>query len=303
VRYQRAWLSDASRTETAFDVDATATVSYSPSAPLSLEAGATLLAFDAPTQPARPFPGSVEATFVAPSVDAEWRVAEGARLFFRNEPRIGDTALDQLYATNPYAQHAPALRPTLETTNAEAGLTLSRGLVRVVTAAGYRYAPTYRYFDLSTRRAYDGVYGDGVYGVRYDAARFLEGRGEVALQGVEGVQASLGLTVRDGTLPDLDAAIPNVAAVTADALLTLSFAGGDGFVTANGVFHGPRDAGLNRSVRLDPYFSVDLEGSYAVASDLELVARAEQLSLDTPTRWARYPQPIAELSVGLRLRW
>ena len=298
VQYQRSWLSNDAQTNTAFDVDATGTVSYSPSDPVSLEAGATLLAFDTPAQPTQPSAGSAEATFVAPAVNAEWRVAEGARLFLRNRPRLGETSLEHLYATNPYAQHAPSLRPTLETTNAEAGLTLTRGLVRLVAAAGYRYAPTYRYFALSAQGAYEGLHG-----VQYDAARFLEGRGEVALQGVEGVQASLGLTVQDGTLPDLDTSIPNIASVTADALLTLSFAGGDGFLKAYGQFHGPRDAGLNRSVRLDPYFSMDLEGAYAVGSDLELVARAEQLSIDAPTRWANYPQPVAALSVGLRLRW
>ncbi len=298
VRYQRSWLGEDPQTETAFDFDASGTLSYSPIEPVSVEAGAAFLTFDTPAQPALSNTGSAEATFIAPVVNAEWRVTEATRFYLRNRPRLGDTSLDQLYATNPYARHAPSLRPTLETTNAEAGLTLTRGLVRIVAAAGYRYAPNYRYFSLSSQEAYEGLYG-----VQYDTARILKGRGEVALQGVEGVQASLGLSVRDGTLPDVDAPIPNFAPVTADALVTLSFAGGDGFLKAHGEFHGPRDADVNQTVRLDPYLSVDLEGSYAVGSDLELVARAEQLSVNDPTLWANYPQPVAELSVGLRLQW
>ena len=304
AQYRRSWLGEGPQTQTAYDAEVSGTVSYSPIEPVSVEAGAAVLAFDTPAQPVQSNAGSAGATFVAPVVDAEWRVAGGTRLFLRNQPRLGDTALDPLYATNPYAQHAPSLRPPLETTNAEGGLTLTRGPVRVVAAAGYRYAPTYRYFDLDRggQGAGQGVY-QGLYQVRYDAARIWEGRGEVALQGVDGVQASLGLSVRDGTLPDVNGPIPNFAAVTADALLTVSFAGGDGFLKAHGEFHGPRDAGLSPTVRLDPYVSVDLEGSYAVGSDLELVARAEQLSPDAPTMWANYPQPVAELSVGLRLRW
>jgi len=298
AHYRRSWLEEDSQTDTAFDAEATATVSYSPIQSVSVEAGAAVLAFDTPAQPTQPNAGSVEATYVAPVVDAEWRLGPRTRLYLRNQPRLGDTALDPLYATNPYAQHAPSLRPTLETTHAEGGLTFTRGPVRMVAAAGYRYAPTYRYFNRAGQGAYEGLYR-----VRYDAARILEGRGEVALQGVEGVQASLGLSVRDGTLPDVDGPIPNFAAVVADALVTVSFAGGDGFLKAHGEFHGPRDAGLAPTVRLDPYVSVDLEGSYAVGSDLELVARAEQLSPDAPTLWENYPQPVAAFSVGLRLRW
>ncbi|WP_263809837.1 MULTISPECIES: hypothetical protein [Salinibacter] len=298
AQYRRSWLGEDPQTQTAYDADVSGTVSHSPIESVSVEAGAAVLAFDTPAQPTQPNAGSVEATFVAPVVDAEWRLGTRTRLFLRNQPRLGDTALDALYATNPYAQHAPSLRPTLETTHAEGGLTLTRGPVRMKAAAGYRYAPTYRYFD----RAGQGAYQE-LYRVRYDAARILEGRGEVALQGVDGVQASLGLSVRDGTLPDVDGPIPNFAAVTADALVAVSFAGGDGFLKAHGEFHGPRDAGLARTVRLDPYVSVDLEGTYAVGADLELVARAEQLSPDAPTLWANYPQPVAELSVGLRLQW
>ncbi|MCS3860463.1 hypothetical protein GGP86_000211 [Salinibacter ruber] len=298
AQYRRSWLGEDPQTQTAYDADVSGTVSYSPIESVSVEAGAAVLAFDTPARPARSNAGSVGATFVAPVVDAEWRVNGGPRLFLRNQPRLGDTALDALYATNPYAQHAPSLRPTLETTHAEGGLTLTRGPVRMKAAAGYRYAPTYRYFNRAAQGAYQGLYR-----VRYDAARILEGRGEVALQGVDGVQASLGLSVRDGTLSDVDGPIPNFAAVTADALVAVSFAGGDGFLKAHGEFHGPRDAGLARTVRLDPYVSVDLEGTYAVGADLELVARAEQLSPDAPTLWANYPQPVAELSVGLRLQW
>ncbi|WP_232798440.1 hypothetical protein [Salinibacter altiplanensis] len=294
ARFRRSWLGEDPETNTAFDVEASGTVSYSPTDPVSLDVGAAVLAFDTPAQPGQSSPGTADASFVAPVVDAGWRVAEGTRLFLRNRPRLGDTGLDPLYATNPYARHAPSLRPTLETTHAEGGLALTRGLVRIVAAAEYRYAPTYRFFSLAN---------EGLYRVQYDPARILEGRGKVALQGVEGVQASLGLSVRDGTLPDVDSPIPNFASVTADALVTVSFAGGDGFVKAHGTFRGPRDAGLRRAVRLDPYVSVDLEGSYAVGSDLELVARAEQLAPDAPTMWANYPQPVAELSMGVRLRW
>ena len=300
ARYQRSWLGGDPEDNTAFDLEGSGTVSLLPTASTSVTVGAMVLAYDTPAQPTTPDLGSATATFIAPVLDAEWRLAEGARLHLRNQPRLGDTALDQLHATNPYARHAPSLRPTLETTNAELGATLTRGPVRLITAAGYRYAPTYRFFSLTSLE--QGGY-ENLYRVGYDGAQILQGRGEVALQGIDGVQASLGLSVRDGTLESQDADIPNFAPVTVDAMVSFSFAGGDGFVTAQGRFESSRDASVVQSRQADPYLSVDLEGSYALSSRIEIVAKAEHLSWEAPTRWAAYPQPPAQVSAGLRLTW
>ena len=298
AEYRRSWLGGDPQEETAYDLAAEGTVSFSPIETVSIRGGAALLAFDTPAQSAQSSAQSVDQVRVGPVVDAEWRVADGTRLYLQNDPRLGSTALERLYETNPYAQHAPSLRPTLEPIRAEAGVTYSRGLVRLVVAGGYRYAPTYRYFSLDQQQDYQGVYQVG-----YDAARIVQGRGEVALQGVDGVQASLGLSVRDGALPDLDQPIPNFAPVTADAQVTVSFAGGDGFVQAHGEFLSPRDAGLAQNVRADSYVTMDLAGSYALGSGVDVVARVDHLSFEDPVQWANYPRPVAELSLGLRLRW
>ncbi|PSQ88035.1 MAG: hypothetical protein BRD42_00110 [Bacteroidetes bacterium QS_3_64_15] len=267
ARYQRSWLGGDPEDNTAFDLEGSGTVSFLPTASTSVEVGATVLAYDTPAQPTDPDLGSATATFIAPVLDAEWRIAEGARLHLRNQPRLGNTALDQLYATNPYARHAPSLRPTLETTNAELGATLTRGPVRLIAAAGYRYAPTYRFFSLTSLE--QGGY-EYLYRVGYDGAQIFQGRGEVALQGIDGVQASLGLSVRDGTLDR---------------------------------FESSRDASVGQSRQADSYLSVDLEGSYALSSRIEIVVKAEHLSWEAPTRWAAYPQPPAQVSAGLRLTW
>ncbi|MFB6097894.1 MAG: hypothetical protein ABEK84_02045, partial [Salinibacter sp.] len=65
----------------------------------------------------------------------------------------------------------------------------------------------------------------------------------------------------------------------------------------------PRYPSTARNDRVGSYFTLDLEGSYALTSDLEIVARAEHLSVEAPTLWARYPRPPAKISVGVRLHW
>lgn len=292
---RRTWFGGDPEDETAFSLDAGGRLTAYETESATVTVGARVLAYDTPAIPAQPQIGSAEATFFMPSVRAEWDVGDRARLHVHNRPRLGDTSLDQLYGTNPYAQHAPSLQPTIETTNAEAGLTVDFGQIRLVTGAGYRYAPVFRFFDYSRQ--------SGLYDVRYDAARIIQGRGQIALQGVEGLQASLGLSVRDGELRSPDTEIPSFAPVTGEAMLGLSFADGDGFLEAQTRFESPRYADLAQDERLDSYFTLGLSGSYALNEQADIVARADHLSSNTLTLWKDYPYPPAEISLGLRLNW
>jgi hypothetical protein len=292
--FRRSWFGGDPQDDTAFSLDAGGRLTAYETESSTVTIGARVLAYDTPARPTRPATGSADATFFMPSVRAEWDVGERTRLHIHNRPRLGDTSLDQLYATNPYAQHAPSLQPTLETTNAEAGLTVGLGRIQLVTTAGYRYAPVYRYFRYDTQSE--------LYRVEHDAARIVQGRSEIALQGIEGVQASLGLSVRDGELTSPDTEIPSFAPITADAMVAVSFAGGDGFVEAQTRFKSPRDADLADD-RLDAYFTLNLESTYALDNQVEIVARAEHLSPDTLTLWKNHPRPPAQVSVGLRLNW
>lgn len=299
VAYQRSWLGGDALTDTGYSLDLGGHLTVLQSSASSVEIGANVFTFETLAQPSGTTPTRVGDTYVAPTLDAEWRATDGLTLHLRNRPRLEAASLSHLYAENPYATHAPSLRPTIETTNAEAGLTFARGPVRVVAGAGFRYAPTYRSFEPGPQ----GNYADGIFRVRYDAARIIEGRGQIALQGVEGVQASLGLSVRDGTLVSPDTAIPNFATVTGDAMFSVSFAGGDAYFEALGRFEGGRYATTAETNRLDPYLTVDLEGSYALSSGIELLVRAENLAPEAPTRWVGYPRPPAQVSAGFRLQW
>jgi len=297
--FQRSWLGGDVQKQLAYDLDAGAALTVYRTESITAQAGGWVLAYATPALLRRPSVGDATATFIAPTVDLKWRIAKNIRLHVRNRPTLGNTALDALYATNPYAEHAPSLRPSLTTTNAEAGVTWSTGLLRIVTAAGYRYAPNHRSFALDQ--------STGLYQVNYNSARILHSRGQIALQGVEGIQASLDLSLRDGVLtaPNNDQDIPNFASFTADAMAAVSFAGGDGYVEAQTHFESPRYAGTAGTDRLSSYLTLDLEGSYALTSQFEIVAQAKNLAGNTPSRWKwkNYPRPPVQLEAGVRLRW
>lgn len=284
---------------TAYSLDAGGALPLLDTDPFSLQAGARFLAFEAPAAPHRSSTLTTEATYVLPSLRAEWQPTSGATLHLQNTPTLQEESLADLYGTNPYVDHAPSLRPTLETTDAEAGLTFFAGPVRISTTAGYRYAPSFQYFEAGG----NSEYTEGIFQTSYDAARIIHGGGQIALQGLDAVQASVGVTVRDGELTEAGTIIPNFAPLTADAMLSVSFADDRGLVQANGHLESPRHPTTTQSETLDTYFAMDLEGSYRVTSLLEVVARADNLAFQSPTKWPRYPRPPAMISAGLRIQW
>ena len=271
---------------------------------LSVRAGGRVLRFEAPATPRAPAPGTAEATFIVPQVRAEFSLAPGATLFAENAPALTRRGLSELYLQNPYAVHAPSVRPTLYTTRAESGLRVGLGPVQLRGQVGFRYAPSYRYFlsPGSGAPSPSGLQDPGL-AVEYGSARILHGGAELALQGVRPVEAALRLSVRDGTLVGPDVALPYFSPVVAEGLFSVSFADQRGLLQTTGAVESPRPVGRGGSREVDTYVSFDVEGSYEVTSLLDVVLEVRNLSPSPPERWARYPRPPAILSGGFRIHW
>lgn len=297
ARYVRSDLGEDFSAHTPFRLNVGGTIQLFDVNAITVRAGPRVLAVDAPTSASSPF--SSQESYVVPALNAEWRGSDAVTLRVRNAPQLADGSLHTLYLENPYVQHAPILRPTVETTNAEAELTYASGPVRLTISGGYRYSPTFQYLASGG----DPRYSDGIFRAAYASARILHGGGHLSIQGSETVQASVGISLRDGQLTASNTAIPNFASVTADGMLSVAFAGGRGLLRANAQFVGSRYTSTAETTRLDPYFSLDLEGSYAVNSTIELVLRADRLAPGAPTRWQGYPQQPAQVTMGLRIRW
>jgi len=265
--------------------------------PVQVHGGVRLLTFTAQNDPQATNPGETSATFFTPSVNATWSPTRSLTVYARNTPRLQSHDLASVYGDNPFAQHAPSLQPTLETTNAEGGVRVTTGPVRLTGRAGYRYAPSFQYFGPPTSLPYS----DGVFEVNYASARVLHGGAGIALHGFDRVQASLDLTVRDGQLTTGDRDIPNFAPLTVDGMVTVSFAENRGFVKLTSTILGPRPLDVSGNADVDTYAEVDLEGSYAVSPLLDVVASIENIG--AMERWNRYPRPPAVFSAGLRIHW
>jgi hypothetical protein len=268
----------------------------------SAELGGRFLGFEAPFNSRRADGATATAAFIAPAGRLELSLSPGITLVAENKPTVTSDGLTGLYALNPYAEHAPSVRPTLYTTKAESGFLLSLGPVRFEPFVGYQYAPNYQYFrSPNSSRSASGT----PFPVEYASAQIIHGGAEVALQGVTGVEASVGVAVRDGSLQiGDDAAIPYFSPLVADAMLSVSFADQKGLLQTTGTFESPRPTGPSpSSEEVGTFVSFNVEGSYALSSLLDAVVRIEHLGAGAPEKWARYPRPPATFMAGFRIHW
>lgn len=267
---------------------------------LTVNAGVRVLSFEAPTAPSQPNPGSVNSTYLLPEVRAEFVPSSNLTLFAENQPILKSDGLLGLYAENPYVAHAPAVQPTVFTTNTEAGLITSFGPVRLQSRVGFRYAPSYRAFTTPV----DGTgTPNGALQVGYGSARIVRGGGQLALEGVENVEASIEAFYRNGTLTGLDEDIPYFSPFVSRAMLSVSFADQKGLVQTTGTIEGARTINPGSDRDVASYVSFDVEGSYRITSLLDAVLAVRDLSPSAPKRWARYPRPPTTLSAGFRIHW
>jgi len=283
------------RSESELDVGGLFTVLERPS--LTVRGGARVLWTRGPTSPGAASSPDVSSTYVSPVVDAKWDATSWATVVAQNRPHLEGSGLLALHRENPYAELAPPTRPTLYTVDAQTGVNLSLGWVRIEPRFGVKYAPSYRFFVAPSFGS------NGLFSARYEDARIIHGGGTIALQGLDGIQASIGLSARDGRLTDLDTDIPNFASVTADAMFGVSFADDKGHLQLTGRLEGPRDVDLAGTDEVDTYLSIDVKGSYAVTPLIDLVVRADRIGADTLERWPGFPRPANSIGVGARIRW
>ncbi len=295
----RSTLGGDEPSSSAYSVDGGAALHLLDSGQLSVQAGGRFLGFETPADPSASTSPSATASFIVPQFRIKAPLSPTFTAYAKNTPALKGGSLSTLYAENPYAEHAPSLRPTLLTTDAEAGVRLSTGALRLRTTAGYRYAPSYRHFVSPTGPGTD----DAPFQVGYESARIVHGGAELALQGLTGVEASLGLSVRDGVLVGDDDSIPYFSPVVADAMFSVSFADQRGLLQTTGTIESPRPVDPEASDEVRTYVSFDMRGSYEITPLLDIVARIQNLGLRAPKRWAQYPQPPASIMAGFRMHW
>ena len=269
--------------------------------PYRVRAGLRVLTFRAVLDPSRDDSGDASATFIAPTFDARWRPLDAVEVYARNAPHVRTPSLPDVYQQNPFIEAQPSVRPTLETTNAETGVTVSTGPVRWTAYGGFRYAPSYAFFEPGLRITPTSNRLDGVFQASYDGVQVWRGGGQVALEGTESIQSALRIELRDATLTDTERAVPNVAGFILENTTTVAFLDDAAQIDVAASVEGPRYVDRQETEQVDAFVDLDVTAAYRMLPGVDV--RLGLHNLGAMERWNGYPRPPAVITTGFRLHW
>lgn len=228
----------------------------------------------------------------------------GLNLYLQNRPGITERTLADVYQINPYLFTEPEVMPETRLVDAELGTHYFYGPVQLAARVGYERLPDHLYFEELGEEANPAglLARSGDLVAQYADVRVTRLGGEVSLVLPAGVQATTGLTYRDGQLADTNADIPHFAPLVAHGQLSWAFAHGKGLLQARTEYEGRRYLDLARTTRISPFFDLDVQAGYQLTEWIGVTARVENLSTHRE-RWRGYPLSPTVFMGGLRVRW
>ncbi len=237
--------------------------------------------------------------FISPAVRAELYPAQGVRLYVRNEPGVEHHSLAALYAMNPFLVESPEVQPTVRTIDAEAGASLMFGAVRLLGRTGFQRMPNFLFFEHENTGLMAAHYGDAT-------VAYVGGDFSIVLPG--GFQATIGGTIRDGSLENPDGDdfdIPYYGPISGHAMLSLSFADSRGLLQAIASYESSRYVDRARTRQVGDFLDLDTALFYNITPSLGLVARVDNISAGQQhlERWDRYAQPPVTVMGGVQVKW
>lgn len=241
-------------------------------------------------------------SFVSPDLRLDFYPTTGVQLYAANRPRAEHHTTASLYRDSPYLVDEPVVQPTIYTMDARGGGRIILGVFEADLHAGYSRSPNFLFF----RRASDlesNGYASGLVTAQYDNAEITYVGGDVAVNLPAGLNASAGITVRDGTLTELDEEIPYFGPIVGRGALSYSFAQGRGFLQATTTYESARRVDVGDSFKLGDYFDLDFMASYDITESIGALVRLENLSAGYLERWELHEESPFVVGVGIRARW
>ena len=243
-----------------------------------------------------------EASYIAPSLRLTLSPNPWVDIYAFNDPLIQNTTTTSLTRANPYVIDQPTLEPVVFPINAETGIKIYSGPIRIVGRAGYRESPNFQYF----RRASAGEISEAQQafsGVSYSDASVLSGGGDVSVALPGRLSFTVGGQYRYAQFESSDDPVPYFAPVVGRVALSYNdpksrFSGeiGTDYV-------GKRFVDRSQSAELEGYVNLNLSAVYNVNSHLGIAARVNNVLSDDLETWESYLQSPVRAAAGLRLLW
>ena len=192
---------------------------------------------------------------------------------------------------NPFAEIG-FLAPDIHTVDAEAGIELRSGSVGLKVYGGATFSPTRQFFERNV--------DTGLFNTYYEKARTFVGGADVSYVTTAGIELSAGGALRNGSLTELDQALPYYASMVGRVGAQVPFASGRGRVGLSAYFEGERPADRFETRMIPGFGTLSVDAAYEFTRGLSLVLRGERLVGDAE-RWEGFPQASTTILGGIRL--
>lgn len=250
------------------------------------KAGARILGYSTSLQN-----GNASSTIFAPVASAELPLGASGRLFAFTHPHVEQRGVFDLLEANPFAEIG-FLAPDIHTVDAEAGIELRSGSVGLKVYGGATFSPTRLFFERNA--------GTRLFNTYYEKARTIVGGADVSYVTTAGIELSAGGALRNGSLTELDQALPYYASMVGRVGAQVPFASGRGRVGLSAYFEGERPADRFETRMIPGFGTLSVDAAYEFTRGLSLVLRGERLVGDAE-RWEGFPQASTTILGGIRL--
>lgn len=255
---------------------------------LRLVAGARGLAYQS-TEAA----GGGDAQQVGPIIDVQLPLG-ALRVFGTNDPHLAIRSVTSLSRENPYVSGPLSLGPDVFPIDAEGGVELRAGGLRVRGFALLWYAPTYLVYE----QVETGLYAQNVL-----SARSVGIGGDATLLLPSGMTLSASAQLRNGRTDDgapNGGEIPFYAPAVGRVGLSVPFSRGRVGLAAYG--ESARAADRSNQSEAPAWGRLELDARYDVSGPFSAVLRGQRL-LGTQERWPGFREPGVAIEAGVRLTW
>ncbi|NND72875.1 MAG: TonB-dependent receptor [Rhodothermales bacterium] len=243
-----------------------------------------------------------DASYVAPSFRLTLSPNPWVDVYASNDPMIENNTITTVTRSNPYVIDQPALEPVVYPINAETGVKIYSGPIRVVGRAGYQVSPNFKYF----RRATTAEISEAVEAfsaISYSDASILSGGGDISIALPGRLSFTLGGKYRYAQFENSDDPVPYVAPITGRVSLAYNDPNSRFAAEIASDYTGKRFVDRSKSNELHGYSSLNLSAIYNVNSHLGIAARVNNVFSDDLESWENYLQSPVRVAAGLRLLW
>ena len=179
--------------------------------------------------------------------------------------------------------------------NVEYGMTWYVGHAQLSVRGGRQEASQFLYYTIDD---------NGLPAASYDEVDIAYGGASFSYVILEELHVIVRGSRRTGQLGGTDASIPYLAPITAESVVSYTFAHERGYLQLRGYYESRPDIDPpSGAPEVGRYIDADISATYNLTPLIGMLLRIDNIRQSDNSLWHGYPGPPRAVGVGLQLRW